>query len=391
MTYDDLILKEADLLVNASGIISGILTQVKGMVDFKNRPFETIFGIMGTGAAFALGGWLLGSLIAASELIGYGPGYVGSLIDKHFGLGDGKTIEDADFSQSNVEGAAEATEGDIFESFSSLPDKIQSRLKSIFSSVLSDIREIKGELNANDINTAFYATMYAYPIVKTAKVGITTKMLEPLARILRGGRRTSKGIFSGILMKIIWAFVKGMMALGIGGGIASAVGYKTKQQKRVEEEMGGSREDESLPKRPPGLKHYSNVDKNVKRTLITFLNAAIANFGTGFMQAQRLANPNKPPIPMEQAPGWTQVLGIIQKYNWAPMAEINDFSAFVAPSVQKVAQILLSSVNVSGVKIEKMEPISKLPKKPFIKSPTGVKPPVGDDRLRQLLQGEART
>ena len=192
-------------------------------------------------------------------------------------------------------------------------------------------------------------------------------------------------------MKTIWGFVKGMMALGIGGGVASAVGWKTQQQKRIEEERGISREDESLPKRPSGLKHYSNVDKNVKRTLITFLNATIANFATGFMQAQRLANPSKPPVSLEQAPGWTQVLGIIQKYNWAPMAAINGFSAFVAPSVQKIAQILLSSVNVSGVKIEKMEPISKVPNKPIIKSPTGVKPPVGDDRLRQLLQGEART
>lgn len=385
MTYD-LLIKEASL----SGIVSSILEQVKGMVDFKNRPFETIFGIMGTGLSWSFGP-MIGMLTTASELVGFGPGYIGSLIDKHFGFGASKTIDNVKFSQSNVEAAAESTSGDLLESLSGFPDKLKSWLKSIFASTLSDIKELKGDLNSNDIHTAFYMSMYSNPIIKTAKIGVGLKAWRRFAGLFRGGK-TGKVMFTGVLMKLIWMFVKGLLALGIGGGVASMVGVRTQQQKRVDEQIGTSEKtNENLPHRPAGLKHYSNVNHDVKQTLITFLNATIANFSNGFMQAQRLANPSKAPVSVEQAPGWTQVLAIIQKYNWAPLEEVNGFSAFVGPNIQKIAQLLLYSVKVSGVKIEKMEPKTNMPMKPTMKTPK-VQPTISnEDRLKQLLQGEART
>ena len=180
-------------------------------------------------------------------------------------------------------------------------------------------------------------------------------------------------LVSGILMKILWMFVKGLMALGIGGGVASMVGLRDKVDRSPTTKV---EEPEIKPglgpigKRPAGLKHYSNVKKDVKQTLITFLNATIANFSTGFMQAQRIANPDKPPISVERAPGWSKITGMIQKYNWAPIIKVNGFSVFVAPNVGEIAKILLNSVNVSGVKIEKIEPKKSVPTKPMSKLET---------------------
>lgn len=371
MTYDDLI-KEAGIFDTGSELVSGILEQVKGMVDFKNKPFETILGILGTGLSFKFG-IIIGMLTTAAELTGYGPGYIGRLIDKH--LFKGKALEDVKLSQSDITGAADATADDIIKDFSSFPEKLESQIKSSFNLNLNDLKEIKGNISKDDIRTAFYVSMYN-PIIKTA--GITATLWRNFANFFRGAKETGKGIFSGVIMKLIFTFVKGMGALAVGGGAASLLGVRTKQQKQFDKETGTVKEtNKYLPQRPPGLKHYSNVNKDVKRTLITFLNAEIANFETGFMQAQRLANPSITPVSLELAPGWAIVLGLVQKYNWAPIPEVNNFSAFVAPGVQKVAQILLQSSKINGVKIEKIDSIK----------PEERKSPTNEDRLGQLLQG----
>lgn len=384
MTYDDLIVKEADF-------ITGLLSTIKDQVNFKTKPFETIFGVFGTALSWRFG-WLIGGLVTAAQLFGYGPGEIGKLIDRYFFGQGAKTVNDMNLSQSNVEGAAKSAAGTITKSIPESLDAVKDKIKSIFAENVQDLKEVKGYITAEDKKTALYMTTCSLGLVKTAR-------LSHLGRFFRLWKRGNRlQLVSGILMKIVWMFAKGLLALGIGGGLASMVGLKTKKVDPTSTKVDTTKtklEPGSgvAGTRPAGLKHYSNVDKNVKRTLITFLNATIANFETGFMQAQRLANPNKPPVPLERAPGWTKVIGLVQRYNWAPISQVNQFSAFVAPNVKVIAQALLRSVGVGGVKIEKVEPKTPPPKKPTIKKlPTGTKPPVGDeDKLRQLLQGEART
>jgi len=365
MTYDDLIVKQADA--------ASILGQVKDVFDFKSRPFETIFGIVGTGLAFSFG-WVVGILVTASELMGYGPGYIGKLIDDYFKLNGAKTVDNMDLSHSNAKGAANSVTSTVFQTFTDLPKKVMELGKSSFSSTIVDIKEIKGDLNRNDIRSAFYVSMYANPIVKTAKIGHISRFLRLWKSGLRGP------IISGAIMKLIWSLIKGMGALGIGSGAAALMGWKTHQTEKKEKTRS------KVPSMNPNMKNYTNVSGNVKRTLIAFLDATIANFSVGFMQSQRLANPDRPPVPLAQAPGWMQVEKLISKLNWTTIENVNRSEAFIAPNIQKIARFLLRSVKVSGIKIEKIDS-----RKPSLPKPT-VKPPGGDDedRLRNLLQGEAR-
>ena len=356
MIYD--ITKEA-------GFISGFLNTIKDQVNFRTKPFETIFGVFGTALSWRFG-WLIGGFVTAAQLFGYGPGEIGKLIDSYFFGQGAKTIDDFNLSESNVKGASDHAAGILAKVIPNDGNEIINKIKGVFSSNIHDIKEIKGHITNNDKKTAFYAAGCSVGIVKTANLLHTLKFLK----LWRRGNRMNLG--SGILMKILWAFVKGLLALGIGGGVASMVGLKDRDMKgkgpttevKAPDMRPGSG---NVGKRPAGLKHYSNVNKNVKQTLITFLNATIANFSAGFMQAQRIANPDKPPISVERAPGWSKITGTIQKYNWAPITKVNGFSAFVAPNVGEIAKVLLNSVNVSGVKIEKIEPKKSIPTKPMSK------------------------
>jgi len=366
MKYDDLIIKQAN--------VSSILEQVKDQFDFKNRPFETIFSTLGTGYAFKFG-WIIGMLVTASELMGFGPGYIGKLIDDYFKRNGSTSIDEMNLSQSNSEGAAQSVTDTILKTFQDLPSKLSFWTKSVFSSTITDIKKIKGNLNDNDIRSAFYVSLYGNSIIKIAKPNIS--------KFMSFWKSSTKGtIISGLLMKLIWIFLKGMGALGIGAGVAGFMGWKTHRTEHKEDK----------PVKPtigPNMKHYNNVNKNVKDTLISFLNATIANFSVGFMRSQRLANPDKLPISLENAPGWSLLEKYIAKLNWAPIEVVNNLESFVAPNVQQVAKFLLKSVKVDGIKIDKIEPkkpLSKMPK-PNIKS--NVKPN-DEERLRKLLQGEAR-
>jgi hypothetical protein len=173
------------------------------------------------------------------------------------------------------------------------------------------------------------------------------------------------------------------LALGVGGGIATAVGLKSSNP------SGGSKTPESAPS---NFQHYLNVKKDVKQTLIAFLNATIANFSVGFLQAQRLADHTKPPISVENAPGWSKILKIIELQNYGPINKVDDYEAFIAPKLNDIAKVLLNSVKAKGVRIEKINPKGPLPKKPTSKVPVKNMPPRNDeDRISELLKGDTLT
>jgi hypothetical protein len=136
--------------------------------------------------------------------------------------------------------------------------------------------------------------------------------------------KNKSSLVKDALMVVIGLFAKGLLSLGIGAGISSMLGMNKKKE-----------EVKKLEQRPSNLSHYSNINHNVKETLITFLNTSIANFETGFKQLQKVN-----PIPLEDAPGWTKILNDIQKYNWVPINQVNDFTVFVAPPLTEIAHIL---------------------------------------------------
>ena len=352
MTYDELI-KEADFLESG---IKGMLGTIKDQVDFK-KPFETLFGVLGTSVAWSFG-WIVGVFVTIAQMYGYGPGQIGKLIDQYFFSQGASSVKDMDLSKSNVESASNYVASVIGDK---IPDdldinkvwnNIKNKITGVFASNIQELKEIKGNINSNDKIAIKYATLSSFGFTKTARISHIKEFLKQW----RKGKKLP--LITGILMKIVWSFAKGLAILGIAGGAATMMGMKPGKTPEAIREM------EKKTTRP-GLKHYSNVDKNIKRTLLTFLNARIANFSRGFIEAQKRSNPKVSPISVENAPGWSKVMKLIEEYNWGPLSEINHFSAFVGPQVDDVARILLNSVNTSGVKIEKLE-----------------------DRLRQLLEEE---
>lgn len=367
------ITKKADLI---GTFIEGFINQIKDDVDFKEKPFETLFGVFGTALSWRFG-WIVGGLVTAAQMFGFGPGEIGKLIDDYFKGQGSKVVSDMNFSQSNVQGAAESAVGVLTR----VVDGAFESTKAIFAQNVQDIKNAKGYITSNDKRTAFFvATTTSYNLNKTAR-------RSHLARFFKLWKRGNRmQIVANVLMKLIWTFVKGLLALGIGGGIASTFGVRPKRDIPPKGE-GVFRTEPGVHgpgKVPSTLKYYSNISGDVKHTLIRFLDSTIANFSTGFVQAQKLADPSKLPIPLERAPGWTKVLSDVERYNWGSVHQINELSAFVAPRLKNIAQTLLNSVNVSGVKIEK---IQEQPKpKPIELSPASN----SGEKLEKLLQGDMR-
>jgi hypothetical protein len=341
----DFIIKEADF---ATDFLKG----VKDSVDFKNRPFETVFDVLGTGILLKYS-WVVGGLSIVASTLGYGPGYIGRLIDDYFRSQGAKGVDQMDLSMSSAKGAADF----VSNAFSGMLSKLKSGLGIEASLIVRDIGRIKGYTTYRDVEASLYVASSA--IVKEGRVKHFTRLLSQWRR----GRKLH--IISGALMGLIWLFMKGMIALGIGKGIAYSVGLRTKKVP-VEEKGGLFRPDSSAypaGKVPGLLQYYSNVGGDVKNTLIKFIDATIANFSNGFIQAQRLANPNKVPVAVERVPAWNSILRDVEAYNWAKLSEVNKFSSFVAPPVMIIARRLLQSAGITGAKIEKIKSTLK-PKTP---------------------------
>lgn len=339
---NDIILKEADF-------VTGFLNQVKEETNFKEHPFETIFGVLGTALSFKFG-LLIGGFVSIAEISGYGPGKIGALIDDYFQNQGAKNVSQMKLNPSNVQGAVEHAAHKLTDviDFDSIKDKLQD----LFATNVNDIKEIKGCITLNDRQSAFYVTAGV----------LNFKGIKRFFRLWRRGNRM--GLVSGILMKLIWMFAKGLMVLGIAGGVASMMGLKTKYDKEkqrdvsVAPENGIAIEPGSLGpagKIPASVQYYSNVSNDVKQTLIRFLNASIANFEIGFVKSQKMVNPSATPISLKEAPGWNEILTKVAKYNWMSISKINGLSAFVAPKIENIAQTLLKSVGVSGVRLERMD------------------------------------
>lgn len=340
-------------MIKQAGAVESIINSAKEMVDFKNKPFETIFGIMGTGYSWKFG-WIIGSITTIAEVLGYGPGYIGKLIDRALGFGSNNTIDN--IGNTNIESAARSVSNEIMSDFSKESDRIEDIIKPAFISNLRIIKQAKGTITQNDLRSAY---LISVPITKTANIAKLRRFRQMFSR---GG---AKNTITSILVNFLKIFFKGFAAIGIGSGIAGAAGIKTQYDNK---EVGRITEKKLQPTRPANLTHYKNVENDVKSTLIRFLDASIANFSVGFEKAQKGT-----PISLERASGWNKVLDIIEKYNWANLYEINQFETFVGPNINSIAKILLGSVGATNVKIEKIEQMNE-PKKL-----------TDEERLKQLI------
>jgi hypothetical protein len=308
-----MIQKEADFL-------EGFLNQVKDSVDFKNKPFETLFGVFGTALSFKFG-WVIGGTVALAEAMGAGPGWIGKLIDDYFFSRGSTNVKNMDLSESSLLGAATSATNEIMNKVKNMSSTITTE-----SFLLNDIQFVKGYITENDIKVALYDQC----IKKQAKISLLTKFI----------RYIKPQSLTGAISSILKMFAKGLLAVGVVGGVKSMLGVPSKsdsQEIRYDD-------NEIIPgMNNRKLQYYKNESKNVEDTIIKFLDAEIMNFSSGFEKFYG--------FPLKGSKQLSSIISDIDMLNWKKLPELNDVNAFVAPPLMEIAKKLLPP----GANIEKLE------------------------------------
>ena len=312
------------MIVKQADFIEGILSSVKDRTDFKNKPFETIFGLIGTGVLWRMN-WMLGALSMVGEAIGgYGPSIIGKYIDDY--LRKTKKGGEADLSDSNLQNAATHAAEQILG---------QSAKES--ESMLADIYIIKHSLSLYDFVATAYVSQYSQEsgLVKHA-LGTKPGVVSDFKNIMLGRGMLAK--VGGMLYWLLKRFSVGLIGIGLAGGLMSMMGIQ-----KTKETPEAKRDAPSGESTAIGTQRYTNVSGSVEGTLITFLDAAIADFSTSF--ANTVGEPLKGSARMKR------VLQEVSKMNWAEIGDIDAARVFMAPSPLVLAKMLFP--------VAKYEPIGK--------------------------------
>jgi hypothetical protein len=340
-------------IIKQADFIESFIGSVKDHTNFKDKPFETIFGLMGPLVLWKIN-WMLGALGFIGEALGYGPGLLGKYVDDYLKttMKDGK----ADLSDNNLQGAAEHAAKQLLESSAI---ETESALKEIFL--------IKKSLSLQDFVAAAY-TSRDFPIVRTAG------FMSQIKRMFSG-----RGMFSritGVLTGLLKKFALGFAGVGIASGLLSTVGITKTKEAPEGEKPAPSGEPTAV-----GMQHYTNVG-NVEDTLIMYLDATIANFSTSFAAITK--------TPLKGSARMKNVLQEVAKRNWAKIENIDSAKAFVAPSPLVLAKMLLPEAKYEPIDKEpasKAEPgkMVSTPGKKTQRVPTKTTDPKAE--LKDLLQG----
>lgn len=357
-----------DAIVRQADFVEGFLSTVKEHTDFVHKPFETIFGALGTAFLFRLN-WLLGALAFVGEALGgYGPSIIGKYIDEYL-LGTKK------------EGEADLSENNLLEAAKHAVDKILGRGTEETTAFLDEIFLIKHSVSMHDVVAA------AYVMRDMKRSGIEVYAVKPVGMLNRAKTwlpqlAGSKHKIVSVLWWLLKKFSFGIIGMGIAGGLLSAVGVGKSSE--VEE---GKRKPEERPApsgepTATGKQYYTNVAGNVENTLITFLDAAIANFSTAF--AKTVGEPLRGSARMKN------VLQEVAQLNWANIGDVDRAKAFVAPSPIVLAKMLLPEAKYEPIGEESQTAAPKVAPKVAPQAPATSRTTRTTDpgtELKGLLQG----
>jgi len=269
------------LLVKEAAIpefLGGFLKTIKDKTSFLSKPFESFLGTVGIIVVGRISK-ILGFLALIGEYYGFGLSSIGKMIDTSLGFNTGK------------------------------PKISLSDIKKTAKGVIDTIAKKIGLKEAEFKNE--------YLLSKRAGLGTF------LGQIFRAKRLS----FVSILYGFIRTFVKGLIAAGLIGGLASMTGQ------RPAPPVGGK--SKSLTGK---LQYYKNVSNNVEDTLIKFLNAEIANFSRAF-EAQKGR-------PLKGSSELQKVLYNIEILNYGKnISDLNLRDAFIGPDVKTLAKKILPKVN----------------------------------------------
>ncbi len=302
-------------LIKEAGFLDGFLKGAIEKVGFREKPFETIFSIVGTAVIWRINK-LFGIVAFMAESLGYGPGLLGKAVDTYLKSGGAETVDDMNLnSESDLRSAAEFAISDLMKN-ANISEKTSSS-----EYFLNDIYNIKKSINSDDIITASYVGKY-FPLKKEAagRIGMFRRFLQKVL----GGKTLG---FANVLYGIVKLFAVGMVGLGVAGGTKSV----------VKEKLLGKGVGKPTDKAPAGSQYYANKGNNIESTIIKFLNTIkfdSGNFETTFQKKYNM--------PIISSPQMDKVLMKIRMMNGGVSLDvINRWEAFFAPKLKIMANMFM--------------------------------------------------
>jgi hypothetical protein len=367
------ILKQAQFL-------EGMLESMKGELS-KGGMFEKVFSILGPMIAWEISK-PLGILFFLGEHIGYGPGEIGRLIDQMLGS---DTQTGQTFSDSQLKGAA-----------ASVVDKVLTTLGLKHAEMLRDVFLAKGSIDLHDL-VAIAASGEATVVKYAAEPGRIGAIRGFLAKAL-GGQRL--GLANGLYLLIKW-FVKGLVGIGLVGGLAGAtkglgagigrpsgggqVGFYSGITPQVSPSGAGF----------AGRERYENVQGNVEKTIIYYLDKAYKvrrKDESGYLTFSQMFMDNKG-YSLAESEEMNAILQAVGDMNFGGRETADRQRTFLGPSLASIAKVIMPTLESEQVKPETgAKPTARaVPSKPASPPPRVVSPPKAalpqTDKLRELLRG----
>jgi len=326
----------------ADGFVEGVFRTIKDKTRLFDRPFETIFAIL-TPVLVWNKSVVLGALLFIAENLGYGPGRIGRLIDRALGIGEhGRP----DLSSASLKGAATTT-----------VDMLLRKLGMRTESMAKELSQIKETIEIHDL-VALAACVKQNPIEKVAySPGRTRYLRRFLGKTVRGGRL---GLING-LWAILKLFAKGIIGLGIAGGVVS----KTKELMHPETGAGVGGPSGLSGLFPPGGEAkpllmqgstdlYLNVKNDIEDTLIYYLDSAYKvrsqnnskyiTFSDMFRKLNGYA--------LKGSGEMQDVIKTVDGLNWGELAQINEKRTFVGPKLEGIAKKLIPVMKIESGRVK---------------------------------------
>jgi hypothetical protein len=335
-------------IIKDAGFVEDALQSMRDNLQLRESPFKTMFAIFGPILAWQRS-YILGAILFVMGELGYGAGKIGEWIDKFLGFGSGRTPELSDTKLKNAAGLG--------------IDNMLSEL-GIKSSAMTEELLIKESLSINDIVAIAAHVSDGDSIEKEARTTRTQFLRRFLGKAKLGGR---VGLVNG-LYSILKMFAKGLIGVGIAGGVVGAVKSK-KDDATTRRGPTPFKEDpdfaypnmeiERAKSMPPGVKAetYLNSRRDVEYTLIHFLDSAYkvkirgeAEYLTFSDMFRKMSG-----HPLHGSTEMEAILNMVKNMNLGNLYHIDTRRTFVAPSLEFIAKKLLPGIQIvgGGVKVQK--------------------------------------
>lgn len=326
-------------LDNIGALANNVLKSTSDRMNFSDSPFETAVGAIAPMAAYAASP-ILGIVFFFAEAFGVGPGLIGRIIDQSIGYKSGGVRPVLDTNT-------------VFRAASNIVDFLTEKIGGITSGAALVITEKEIRKAANLCLISSYSKNFV-------KLGATKEYWKNFWRGVVGRKREVVGRKRGIiktLMGLIWTLAKGMLALGLLGGVVKTIAGKKEVITNPASflpsipTLGTGGETEEKEHRvsldvPSSWLYYKNNKNDVQDTLIGHMNDTMPTFSNLFYKENG--------IQLYNSPQMRNLLRLIKKHNHAPVAHLNNKAGFVAPKLRVMMNKLMPSFKFS--KVDKYKP-----------------------------------